>query len=206
MLKQWAAGLADTEQQSAFDWNEADCTATIARIMAFLNARAVYEINNSTQNRIAKDEAKVEAIRAMRDFANTSIRFNKKMKDEDKLVYGIRPADTKLTTHAPPTSQPSTEVLLTLNHYQHRVNALSHGVRATSKPADAYGVRYAWQIGGGKPASGADLPKTQFSRKTSYTVIFTEADKGKTVYYATCYENSKGQTGPWSPVTEAIIA
>jgi hypothetical protein len=73
------------------------------------------------------------------------------------------------------------------------------------KPADAYGVRYAWQVGGIKPASGADLPKSKFSRKTALIVTHTEADKGKPAYYAACYENGKGDTGPWSPVEEAFI-
>jgi hypothetical protein len=62
-----------------------------------LTARAAYETDNSTAKRIAKDEARGETVDAMRDFANGSIRFNKKMRDEDKLVYGIHPADTTPT-------------------------------------------------------------------------------------------------------------
>jgi hypothetical protein len=30
-------------------------------------------------------------------------------------------------------------------------------------------------------------------------------DKAKTAYYAACYENSKGDTGPWPPVEEVVI-
>ncbi|GHT67132.1 hypothetical protein FACS1894110_12050 [Spirochaetia bacterium] len=33
-----------------------------------------------------------------------------------------------------------------------------------------------------------------------------EADKAKTAYYATCYENGKGEQGPWSPIVDAVIA
>jgi hypothetical protein len=51
-----------------------------------------------------------EAVDAMREFANSSIRFNKQMHDEDKLVYGIHPKDTTPTTHGTPGSQPGTEV------------------------------------------------------------------------------------------------
>jgi hypothetical protein len=49
------------------------------------------------------------------------------------------------------------------------------------------------------------LPKTQFTRSTSYIVPFTEREKGKTVYYAGCYENGKGERGDWSPIVEATI-
>jgi hypothetical protein len=71
--------------------------------------------------------------------------------------------------------------------------------------APAYGVRYAWQVGGVRPASGEDLPKTRFSRSPTLAIARTEEQKGQTVYYATCYENSKGQAGPWSPVEVAVI-
>jgi hypothetical protein len=58
-----------------------------------LTARATCETLDSTENRIAKDEAKGETVDAMRDFANASVRFNKKMSDADKLVYGIHRKD-----------------------------------------------------------------------------------------------------------------
>jgi hypothetical protein len=61
-------------------------------------------------------------------------------------------------------------------------------------------------VGGEKPASGSDLPKTKFSRRSTFMVTHTEADKAKTAYYATCYENSKGEQGLWSPIVEAVIA
>jgi hypothetical protein len=66
-------------------------------------------------------------------------------------------------------------------------------------------VRYGWQVGGERPASGEGLPKSRFSRKTNLVIAHTEADKGKTAYYATCYENGKGDQGKWSPVEEAVI-
>jgi hypothetical protein len=149
--------------------------------------------------------AKEEAVDAMRVFANSSIRFNKKMNDPAKLLMGIHPKDTTPTTHGTPTSQPDTVVENSVNHFEHKVKALNHETGDASKPADAYGVRYAWQVGGTKPASGAELPKTKFSRKTTHIVPYTEADKGKPAYYATCYENGKGDTGPWSPIEEAFI-
>jgi hypothetical protein len=82
----------------------------VGKITAFLTVRTAYETDNSTGNRIAKDEAKGEMVDAMKEFANSSIRFNKKMHDEDKLVYGIHPVDTTPTYHGTPTSQPGTEV------------------------------------------------------------------------------------------------
>jgi hypothetical protein len=98
-------------------------------------------------------------------------------------------SDTTHTTHPAPTSQPTTEVIPTRNNYEHLVRAMNRETGANSKPA-----------------SGAALSKTEFSRKPRYVVTHSEADKGKTVYYATCYENGKGYKGPLSPVIEAIVS
>jgi hypothetical protein len=205
LCEKWMVILGAPAKVTAYGWDQTECTEVLGKINGFLTARSAYETDDSSAKRLAKDEAKGEAIDAMREFANSSVRYNKKMPDADKLLMGIRPTDTTPTTHPVPASQPETVVENTTNHFEHKIKALNRGRNDSSKPADAYGVRYAWQAGGEKPASGADLPKTKFSRKTSHIVTHTEADKAKTAYYATCYENGKGDTGPWSPVEEAVI-
>lgn len=201
----WLIILADTAKVTAFGWVETEVTAVSGALNAFLTARAAYLSDNSSTNRLAKDETKEDAIDAMRDFANSSIRFNKRMDDETKERMGIHPKDTTITHHNPPSSQPDTVVENTVNHFEHRVRALNHATGHAAKPADAYGVRYAWQVGGDRLASGEDLPKSRFNRRPTQVIVHTEADKGKTVYYATCYENDKGDMGKWSPVEGAII-
>jgi hypothetical protein len=207
LCQKWAAVLADSAKKTAYGWDGTECAEVLGKITAFLTARSDYEADNSTAKRLVKDEAKGEAVDAMRDFANSSIRFNKKMDDAAKLFMGIHPKDTTQTAHGVPASQPDTEVENTHNHYEHRVRAMNTERGDHSKPADAYRVRYAWQVGGERPASGGDIKgSTKITRKTTYIVRHTEADKGKTAYYSTAYENDNGDTGKWSPVEEAIIA
>jgi hypothetical protein len=207
LCKKWAAVLADSAKISAYGWDAAECAKVLGLINAFLTARGDYEVDDSTAKRIVKDEARAEAIGAMRDFANSSIRFNKKMDDAAKLFMGIGPKDTTLTAHGAPVSQPETAVENTHNHYEHRVRAIHPGRGDHSKPADACRVRYAWQVGGERPVSGGDIKgSTKITRKAAYIVRHSEVDKGKTAYYATAYENDKGDTGKWSPIAEAIIA
>jgi hypothetical protein len=86
------------------------------------------------------------------------------------------------------------------------VRAINHATGNTSKPSDAIGVCFGWQVGGERPANGQDLPKTKSQRRSSHIVEHKEEDKGKTAYYATCYTNDKGDRGTWSPVVEAVIA
>jgi hypothetical protein len=206
LMARWDLFLSDAAKVALFGWLAEACARVLLAIGRFMAAREEYEASKTPENRLLKDEKKEEAIDAMRDFANGSIRFNKKMDDASKLHLGIRPTDTTHTTHPAPSSQPDTDVLPTTNHFEHRIRALNHATGDTSKPADAYGVRYAWQVGGEKPASGEDLPKSQFTRKTTHVVTHSETDKGKTAYYATCYENSKGDMGKWSPINDSVIA
>jgi hypothetical protein len=204
LCARWKLSLEDPAQLVAYGWEREEVAETAGKVNAFLTAQSAYKADNSTARRLLKDEAKKEAVAAMRDFANSFIRFNKKMDDTAKLNMGIRPRDTTPTTHGRPTSQPDTVVENTSNHFEHKVRAFYAG--SASKPPGAYGVCYARQLGGEKPASGADIRGySKFSRKTFMVVTYTEADKTKVCYYATCYENSKGEQGPWSPVEEAVI-
>jgi hypothetical protein len=205
LVETWKTVLGDTAKVVAFGWNQVEVTEVLSKITGFTDARAAFKADNSSAKRIVKDEAKEMVVDTLRDFANSDVRFNKNMSDADKLQLGVRLRDGTPTHHQPPTSQPDTVVENSGNHFEHRVRAVHHSTGNANKPADVYGVRYAWQVGGEKPATGADLPKTQFSRRTVMVITHTEADKAKTVYYATCYENGKGDMGPWSPIEEAVI-
>jgi len=205
-MSRWVLWLSDTSKIDLYAWIAALCDRVVAAIGAYLTARSEYEAVKTPENRLNKDNKKKDAVSEMRNFANLGIRFNDKMSKADKLYMGIEPADTTHTSQPVPTSQPDTDVLPTMNHYEHLLRAINHATGGTAKPADAYGVRYAWQVGGEKPPGGEDLSKTKFARKTSLVVSHKEADKGKIAYYASCYENGKGDQGTWSPVMEAIIA
>lgn len=203
--RKWKVQLDDPAKIAAYGWDAAECAEVSRKITEFIAIRTDFVEDNSTRKRIIKDEAKETLIAALRDFANTSIRFNKKMSGPEKSYFGIQEPRHSERHIGPPTSQPGILVENTGNRFEHRIRARELGRQDAVKPADAYGVRYAWQVGGAKPASGEDLQKTKFSREISMVISHTETDKAKTVYYACCYENRRGQAGPWSPVSEGII-
>lgn len=203
--EKWTNTLGREENVTAYEWKMSECVDTLQKITAFTSAYDAFNANDSSMNRIVKNEAKEAAKKSMRSFANTSIRFNRLVDDTMRYFLGIKLRDTVPTNHPRPSSQPETLVETTANRFEHRLKALNREGRELTKPADAYGVRYAWQIGGEGPVTGADLPKSKFSRKTTLVVTYTEADKGKQVWYASCYENAKGDGGPWSPLIQAYI-
>ncbi|MDR1219237.1 MAG: hypothetical protein LBK73_06450 [Treponema sp.] len=93
LCRKWKRALEDPVKVAAYGWDDPDEVAVVlAAINAFLAAREVYEADNSTVKRLVKDKAKEETIDAMRDFANTSIRFNKKMDDAANMNRRTLPA------------------------------------------------------------------------------------------------------------------
>jgi hypothetical protein len=123
---------------------------------------------------------------------------------EDRLDLGLSVKDSTMSHHPAPASRPDTDVMPS-GKYQHTVTAIDSATHKKEKPADAYGVQYAWQVGEPAPTTPTDLPKSKFSRKTAETFAWDPGDQGKPVYYATAYENSKGDVGPWSAIVGTII-
>ena len=205
LCRQWDEILGNSAKVAQYGWEQAEVDKVIIKVVNFLASRREYEDYKTPANRMMKVSAQKEAKAIMREFANTSIRFNKKMTDADRLPLGVHPKDAIPTSHNPPVSQPDVVVENTRNRFQHKVKTMNRATGKNNKPDDAYGVRYSWQIGGEKPATGATLSETKFTRKATLIVNHSEADKGKSVYYAACYENAKGHAGPWSPVEEGVV-
>jgi hypothetical protein len=104
LMKTWNEGMANPVYKSQFGWADADCSAVSGKIDKALSAHNNYVADNSTPRRITKDRAMKEAPDAMRDFANSGIRFNKKMAPEYKIVFGIHEPDREPTAGGePPT-------------------------------------------------------------------------------------------------------
>ncbi|MDR2797649.1 MAG: hypothetical protein LBB80_04835 [Treponema sp.] len=123
---------------------------------------------------------------------------------EDRLDLGLHVRDTTFNHHPAPKSRPDTDVEPS-GKYRHTVIAFHSAIGKREKPADAHGVRYAWQLGGTAPARSEDLPKSKFSHKTIEQFLWDSSDQGKPVYYTTCYENSKSDQGPWSAIVTTIV-
>ncbi|MDR3276537.1 MAG: hypothetical protein LBT11_04925 [Treponema sp.] len=123
---------------------------------------------------------------------------------ENRLDLGLWTKDGTISHHPAPESRPDTDVVPT-GKYQHTVTALDSATRKKEKPADAYGLRFAWQLGGEAPASPAKLPNSKFSRRVQMKFSWDPSDHSKPVHYATAYENSKGDVGPWSAIVSTVV-
>jgi hypothetical protein len=55
------------------------------------------------------------------------------------------------------------------------------------------------------PQSVDELPKGIFTRRRTHTFHFELADSGKIAYFSACYENPKGDPGPYCPIISRVI-
>ena len=74
-----------------------------------------------------------------------------------------------------------------------------------AKPYGVNGAVAAWAILDAPPANQNALPHTFLATRSPHTMEFNEEDRGKTLYLALCWQNGKGQRGPWSDIESVII-
>ncbi|MDR2480844.1 MAG: hypothetical protein LBD07_00935 [Spirochaetaceae bacterium] len=204
LAQKWAAGLADSAKITAFGWKQAEAADALAKVSAFLTARAAYEDVDSTANRMAKDETKDAAKSAMREFANSSIRYNKQMTDEDKLVYGIRPHDHTATPAGEPASFPEAEPDTSIIR-QVTINFWDSATKKRGKPHGVHGAEIRWALLDHTPESVEKLTNSDFDTASPLTLKFDESQRGQRVYFCLRWETNTNLKGPFGEIYSAVI-
>jgi hypothetical protein len=205
LCQKWKRGLENQANGTAFDWKQAEITESLVAIDAFLTARTAYEETDSTKNRVAnKDEAKDAAKSAMRDFANTSIRYNKQMKDEDKLFYGIRLADRTSTPGTEPTTYPEAEPDTSVIR-QVTIRFWDSATKKRGKPHGVHGAEIRWVFLDHTPASVDELTNSDFDTTSPFTLKFDESQRGRRVYFCLRWETNSNLKGPFGEIYSVII-
>jgi hypothetical protein len=204
LCRKWKAGLEKPEHVSAFGWKQTEVTGVLGGIDAFLAARTAYREDNSTRNRLVKDESKNAAKRVMRDFANTSIRYNKLMKDEDKLYYGIRLSGGKYTPDTEPQTFPEAEGDASVIR-QLKIHFWDSASKKRGKPPGVHGAEIRWALLDQPPVSEKALINSDFDTATPFTLKFDENERGKRLYFCLRWESTTNLKGPYSEIYSAII-
>jgi hypothetical protein len=204
LCQKWKAGLENPSVITNFRWNQEEVTEVLAKTAAFLTARTAYREVDSSANRIAKNAARKLAKSAMRDFANGSIRCNKNMKKEDKLVYGIHPVHRtpahtgKLESY--PEADPDTSVIRQVTiHFWDSVT------KKRGKPRGVHGAEIRWAVLNHPPASVEELVNSDFDTASPFTLRFDETHRGRRLYFCLRWETNANVKGPFGEIYTAII-
>ena len=206
-LLEWFKNFSAVFAAKASAWNvPAQAASDItAKTAAYETAYEAAKGENGTKALILEKNEKREALKAgVRNVKNKYIDYNDAVTDPDRERLGLPIRDRNPTPRPRPAGRPLLEVLPT-NNRQHTAAAINQATGKKSKPDDAHGVRYVWEIRDAAPANAGDLRHSVFRVKAAEVFDYEEGDRGKKVFYAACYENAKGEAGPWSDIIEAII-
>jgi hypothetical protein len=77
--------------------------------------------------------------------------------------------------------------------------------KSKAKPAGQHGVEIRWVISDVPVVDVMNLTSSSFDTRTPFTIEFQGHERGKTVYFCLCWENTRGEKGPWSEIQSAIV-
>jgi hypothetical protein len=80
-----------------------------------------------------------------------------------------------------------------------------HGSEKRGKPHGVSGAVVRWAMLDTPPAGVEDLTSSALDSASPYTLDFTEAQRGRRVYFCLAWQNPKGEKGPWSEIVGAVV-
>lgn len=122
---------------------------------------------------------------------------------QDRNTLNLTERSTSRTPSPVPTTKPAGTVD-TSKRLQHTINFYDSEGTGIAKPEGVRGCQI-WLKIGSPAASPKELSFIATDTKTPYTHEFEGADAGKMVYYWLRWENTRGETGPWSEPIQATV-
>ncbi|MDR1371863.1 MAG: hypothetical protein LBJ17_01870 [Dysgonamonadaceae bacterium] len=150
-----------------------------------------------------KNAARKTLVTNIRALANFRLK-NPIITDAERIAMGLHVHDATPSSIPVPTTRP---VILLKVLDVRRISAHFSDIDSSSKarPYGIIGAVVAYSVLDTPPADPNALTRTVLATRTPHTLEFTEEERGKTLYTAICWENEKGQKGPWSEIESAII-
>ncbi|MDR3181153.1 MAG: hypothetical protein LBT61_04405 [Prevotellaceae bacterium] len=152
-----------------------------------------------------KQEARKDHEATLRSFNNSYLIHNPAMTDVMREDFGLPIHKTTRTPSPVATTYPDFDIdsstirRLTIHFYNQGQE------KSKAKPAGQHGAEIRWAISDVPVVDVADLIHSSFDTHTPFTLEFEGHERGKTVYFCLCWENTRGEKGPWSEIVSAII-
>jgi hypothetical protein len=205
-LVAWSANFTAQIVANAPIWeipyNEVSDLQAADAAFAALHAQA----DSPTQNSVIvaeKEAARKVLMAKIRDLVSFRLK-NPVITDAQRVAMGLHIHDTTPTNIPVPTTRPELDIeVLDFR----RLKILFHDMGSANKarPYGTNGAVIAYAVLDAPPADPDVLTHTVLATRTPHTLEFTEEQRGKTVYVAICWQNEKGQRGPWSEIENAIV-
>jgi hypothetical protein len=164
-------------------------------------------LNPATRTRAViqeKRDARKDYEGTLRPFIQGQIMHNPLVSDASRRDMGLPVYDRTPTQVTPPETRPKMNILLTqiMKHILHVRDSES---KRSGKPARVIGFEIWRRVGGDTEPAYEEMQFVGLVTRSPHTLEYTSADRGKMVWYATRWVNTRGEKGPWSEIVSAIV-
>jgi hypothetical protein len=152
----------------------------------------------------AKREARKKFEKALRIFIKAYLTYNPALSDDERAVMRL-PVHKKLRT---PVSIPQRYPFFKIDNSvirRLRIYFYDDGNERRLKPAGVHGAEIKWNFSDVTVVNPDNLTNSGFATASPYTIEFAGEDRGRMVYIAMRWENSRGERGPWSEIISTIV-
>jgi hypothetical protein len=151
---------------------------------------------------VAKEEARATLEKELRRDIREFLTYSRFVSDADRKNMGL-PVHKTGSTPTPPPAETVKATVSTPAPATIAIDFRSEAGRA--KPAGVHGAEIVWAILDRPPVNWSELIHSNFDTRSPFTLSFEGEDRGKHVYIALRWENTKGEKGPWCDIISAII-
>lgn len=133
------------------------------------------------------------------------LKNNPLVSDTDRIAMGLpEGAPDKRTPPPIPDGIPESEVRLPAPGVI-AIHFRNAGATDKAKPAGVHGAEIVWAVLETPPTDWAELTRSEFSTNSPLTLVFSGEKRGKHLYFALRWRNTRGERGNWSAIQMAII-
>jgi hypothetical protein len=140
----------------------------------------------------------------LRPFIQGQIMHNTQVTDADRRSMGL-PVYNRTPTQAPtPKSRTIMEIVFS-QIMKHILYVSDSEMEGPGKPDYIIGFEVWRFVGGDTEPTYEMMQFVELATRSPHTVEYTSADRGKMIWYASRWVNTRGEKGPWSEFVSAIV-
>jgi hypothetical protein len=205
----WQSVLLDAVQKSAEMWSiPIDALTATTELKTKWEAAYSIVTDPATKTSSAvqvKNATRKEYESQLRMFIKSYITYNPKVSDKDKMDMGLPVHKTTRTSVPVPTTVPNVTVI-----DRNTIRCITISFRdsvseSRAKPAGVQGAVVKWIVSD-TPPTGIDVfTNSLLDTRSPITLEFTDQQRGKTVYFALAWQNTKGEMGHFGEIQSSIV-
>ena len=190
------AGIWGIPQDEVYALQTADAS------FATLHAQADSPLKNSVIV-AEKNAARDVLVAKIRELAGFWLK-NPIITNAQRIALGLHVRDITPSNIPAPKSRPELDIDV-LDFRRLKVIFRDMGSKSKAKPYGVNGAVIVYAILDTPPTDVSALSHSVLATRTPHILKFVEEERGKTVYVAICWQNEKGEKGPWSEIENAIV-